>query len=109
MRPAYPSPVRATAALAAVLLLAIAGCGDSSTTSDTLNGTPQATRVVHDVEAIAHACAAGSGPSKPANAALVDLSKITAASPEATFGPAGSEVPMSEVLRRTERHFHACL
>jgi hypothetical protein len=101
--------VRATAALAAILLVAIAGCGGGSSTSDTLNGTPQATRIVHDVEAIAHACAAGPGPSKPANAALVDLSKIAAASPEATFGPEGSEVPMSEVLRRTEHHFRACL
>ncbi len=101
--------MRPTAALVAVLLLAIAGCGGGSTTSDTLNGTPQATRVVHDVEAIAHACAAGPGPSKLANAALVDLSKIAAASPEATFGPAGSEVPMSEVLKRTEQHFRACL
>lgn len=100
--------MRATAALAAVLLLAIAGCGGGSTTSDTLNGTPQATRIVHDVEAIAHACAT-SGPSKRANAALVDLSKIAAASPEATFGPAGAEVPMSEVLSRTEHHFRACL
>ncbi len=101
--------MRATAALIAVLLVAIAGCGGGSTTSDTLNGTPQATHIVHDVEAIAHACATKSGPSKPANAALVDLSKIAAASPEATFGPEGSEVPMSEVLRRTEQHFRACL
>jgi hypothetical protein len=101
--------VRATAALAAVLLLAIAGCGGGSSTSDTLNGTPQATRIVHDVEAIAHACAAGSGPSKAANAALIDLGKIAAASPEAAFGPEGAEVPMREVLKRTEHHFRACL
>ena len=102
--------MRAPAALIAVLaLLVLAGCGSDSSISDTLNGTPQATRVVHDVEAIAHACAAGSGPSKAANAALVDLSKIAAASPDATFGPAGAEVPMREVLRRTEHHFRACL
>ncbi len=102
--------MRAAIALTAVLaLLAIAGCGGGSSTADTLNGTPQATRIVHDVEAIAHACATKSGPSKPTNAALVDLSKIAAASPEASFGPAGSEVPMSEVLRRTEHHFRACL
>jgi hypothetical protein len=93
---------------AALTLLLIAGCGGGSSTSDTLNGTPQATRVVHDVEAIAHACAK-SGPSKAANAALVDLSKIAAANPEASFGPAGSEVPMQEVLQRTEHHFRACL
>ena len=101
--------MRASAAVAAVLLLAIAGCGGGSSTSDTLNGTPQATRIVHDVEAIAHACAAGSGPSKATNAALVDLTKIAAASPEATFGPEGDEVPMREVFKRTEHHFRACL
>jgi hypothetical protein len=101
--------VRATAALAAILLLAIAGCGGGSSSAGTLNGTPQAIRIDHDVEAIAHACAAGSGTSKQANAALVDLSKITAASPEATFGPEGDEVPMSEVLHRTEHHFRSCL
>jgi hypothetical protein len=102
--------VRAPAALIAVLtLLALAGCGGGSSTSDTLNGTPQATRIVHDIEAIAHACAAGARPSKAANAALVDLSKIAAANPEAAFGPEGAEVPMSEVLRRTEHHFRPCL
>ena len=96
-------------ALTAVLLLALAGCGGGdSSTADTLNGTPQATRVVHDVEAIAHACAKG-GTSKRANAALVDLSKIAVASPEATFGPAGAELPMHEVLRRTAHHFKPCL
>jgi hypothetical protein len=101
--------VRATAALAAILLVAIAGCGGGSSSSDTFNGTPQATRIVHDVEAIAHACAAGSGPSNASNAALVDLTKIAAANPDAAFGPEGAEVPMSEVLKRTEHHFRACL
>jgi hypothetical protein len=91
----------------ALVLLGIAGCGGGSSTADTLNGTPQATRIVHDVEAIAHACA--SGGANRANAAHVDLAKITAASPNATFGPAGAEVPMQEVLRRTEHHFRACL
>ena len=100
--------MRAAAIITAALSLFAVGCGGGSSTSNTLNGTPQATRVVHDVEAIAHACAQG-GPSTRANAALVELSKIAAANPEATFGPAGSEVPMREVLRKTERHFRACL
>ena len=98
----------ATLLTSALVLLAIAGCGGGSSTADTLNGTPQATRIVGDVEAIAHACAKGAT-SKRANAALVDLSKIAAAHPEATFGPAGAELPMHEVLRRTARHFRPCL
>jgi hypothetical protein len=98
----------ATVLTAALVLLLIAGCGGGSSTADTLNGTPQATRIVHDVEAIAHACSKA-GATKRANAAMVDLSKIAAASPEATFGPEGSEVPMQEVLARTEHHFRSCL
>jgi hypothetical protein len=97
------------AALAALALL-LGGCGGDEETRESLAGTRAAIDIVKDVEAMAHAC---KEPSRGARRAGVkgyaDLARITAAHPEATFGPAAAEVTMRRLLRRSVEKTGHCI
>lgn len=98
-------------AAAVVLALLLGACGGDDDTRESLAGTPASIHIVHDVEAMAHACAK---PSKKARAAAVkaytDLAKITSIHPEATFGPEeDEELTMRRLLRRTVEKTGPCI
>jgi hypothetical protein len=98
------------AALVAVAIL-VSGCGGSSTTLESLAGTPASTHIVKDVEAMAHACAKKSQKTrKAAEKAYFNLAKITSIHPNATFGPEeDAELTMSQLLRRTVEKTGHCI
>ena len=97
------------AAIAAAIL-ALAGCGGSGTTLESLAGTPAAVNIVKDVEAMAHACAKPGKETRQAGVkAYTDLAGITAIHPKATFGPEGTDVTMRQLLRRTVEKTGHCI
>lgn len=104
--------MRALFPLAAIATLAllVGGCGGDEATLESLAGTPAAIKIVKDVEAMAHACKA---PSKEAHRAGVkaytDLARLTSIHPEATFGPADTEVTMRQLLRRSVEKTGHCI
>jgi hypothetical protein len=97
------------AAIAALALL-VGGCGGDEATRESLAGTPAAIEIVKDVEAMAHAC---KEPSKKAHRAGVkayaDLARLTSIHPDATFGPADTEVTMRQLLRRSVEKTGRCI
>ena len=103
--------MRALLALVAVAALPLlAGCGSSGTTLESLAGTPAATHIVEDVEAMAHACAKPGKKIRQAGVkAYTDLAGITAIHPRATFGPEGTDVTMRQLLRRTVERTGHCI
>lgn len=97
------------AAIAALALLA-AGCGGDEATLESLAGTPAAIKIVKDVEAMAHACKAPGKKSHQAGVtAYADLARITSIHPNATFGPADTEVTMRQLLRRSVEKTGHCI
>ena len=91
-------------------VLALAGCGSSGTTLESLAGTPAAIHIVEDVEAMAHACAKPGKKTRQAGVkAYTDLASITAIHPRATFGPEGTDVTMRQLLRRTVEKTGHCI
>ncbi len=104
--------MRALLPLVAIGLVAVllTGCGGDEKTLESLAGTPAAIHIVHDVEAMAHAC---SKPSKKTRQAglegFTNLAGITAIHPEATFGPEGTDVTMRRLLRRTVEKTGHCI
>ncbi len=94
----------------AALGLLLAGCGGSEVTHESLAGTPAAINIVKDVEAMARACKKPSKKSRQAGVkAYVDLARITAIHPNATFGPGEAEVTMRQLLRRSVEKTGHCI
>jgi len=103
---ALPLPLAALTALA----LLLGGCGGSEETLESLAGTPAAIKIVKDVEAMAAACKKPSKESDQAGvAAYADLARITSIHPNATFGPADTEVTMRRLLRRSVEKTGHCI
>ena len=94
----------------ATLALLVGGCGGDETTLESLAGTPAAIKIVKDVEAMAHACKEPSKESHQAGVkAYADLARLTSIHPEATFGPADTEVTMRQLLRRSVEKTGHCI
>ena len=97
------------AAIAAFALL-LGGCGGGGETLESLAGTPAAIKIVKDVEVMAHACEKPSTEAHQAGVkAYADLARITSIHPNATFGPADTEVTMRELLRRSVEKTGHCI
>ncbi len=104
MRAALP-----LAAIAAVGLL-LSGCGGSSSTLESLAGTPAAIHIVRDLEAMVRACKQPTKKARQAGfQAYTGLAGITAVHPGATFGPEGSTVTMRRLLRHTVEKTGPCI
>jgi len=104
--------VRALLPLAAIaaLALVVSGCGGGDETLESLAGTPAAINIVKDVEAMAHACKKPSKKSHQAGVkAYTDLARLTSIHPNATFGPAETEVTMRQLLRRSVEKTGHCI
>jgi hypothetical protein len=106
---ALPLPLAAAVAIAALGLL-LGGCGGSGDTLESLAGTPSAIKIVKDVETMAHACKKPSKKARQAGVkAYTDLARITSIHPNATFGPADTEVTMTQLLRRSVEKTGRCI
>jgi hypothetical protein len=94
-----------------VAVVAIAGCGGTENTLESLAGTPASTHIVNDVEAMAHACAQKNKKTRQAGIkAYTNLAKITSIHPNATFGPEeNTELTMRQLLRRTVEKTGRCI
>ena len=94
----------------AALALLVGGCGGDEATLESLAGTPAAIKIVEDVEAMADACKKPSKESHQAGVkAYADLARLTSIHPNATFGPADTEVTMRQLLRRSVEKTGHCI
>jgi len=105
--------VRTLPILAAFVALAIllGGCGGDEDTHESLAGTPASIHVVNDVETMAHACSGKSRKARQAGIkAYLNLAKLTAIHPEATFGPQEKEeLTLRQLLRGTVEKTGHCI
>ncbi|HEY0277485.1 MAG TPA: hypothetical protein VGC32_04380 [Solirubrobacterales bacterium] len=105
--------MRAVTILAAIVALAIlvSACGGDENTLESLAGTPASVHIVNDVETMAKACAKETKKAREAGVkAYLNLAKLTAIHPDATFGPEeNAELTMRQLLRRTVEKTGHCI
>jgi hypothetical protein len=105
--------VRALLPIAAIALVALllAGCGGDEDVKESLAGTPAATHIVNDVEAMSNACEKGTKKAKEAGLeGFTNLAELTSIHPGATFGPEEeNELTMRQLLRKTVEKTGKCI